>query len=101
MENKSNGFFTTLYRTRFKVAKGDATVLNLSVLFSVISLLSAPWLVVIGLIVALVLGYRFSIDRNGLGFQESFDGVVKNAASNIKQTVDDLTGKKDDTNADE
>ena len=51
--NGKTGFFSLLYRTRLVITKGDTTILNLSVLFSVISLLCAPWLVVIGAIVAL------------------------------------------------
>ncbi|HPS80303.1 MAG TPA: hypothetical protein PLP25_00405, partial [Candidatus Limiplasma sp.] len=60
MENNTNantqnngkpGFFSLLYRTRLMLRKGDVTILNLSVLFSIISLLCAPWLVIVGAIV--------------------------------------------------
>ena len=94
MENTTNrdkGFFSVLYRTRFRASKNGETVVNLSVLFSIIALLSAPWLVIIGLIAAVAMGYRFSIDPNGLGFEQSFDDVVRNAAQNVKGAVDSVT----------
>jgi hypothetical protein len=46
------------------------------VLFSILALLFAPWVVVIGAIVALILGYRFAIDRNAAGFS----GALKTAS---------------------
>jgi hypothetical protein len=88
---RKNGFFSVLYRTRVKVTRGDVVIVNLSALFSIISLLCAPWLVIVGAIVALALGYRFSIDRQGVGFAQSFDDVVKGAARNVRQAVDSVT----------
>ena len=93
---KSNGIFSVLYRTRLTVTKDGATILNLSMLFSIISLLSAPWLVIIGGVVALAMGYRFAIDRNGLGFDQSFDSVIRNAAGNVKSAVESVTDRKQD-----
>mgnify|MGYP001290595161 CR=1 FL=1 len=92
--NRDKGFFSVLYRIRFRASKNGETVVNLSLLFSIIALLSAPWLVILGLIAALVMGYRFSIDQNGLGFEQSFDDVVRNAASNVKTAVDNVTEKR-------
>ena len=94
---RKSGFFTALYRTRILVSKGETPVLNLSVLFSVISLLCAPWLVIIGAIVALLMGYRFGIDREGHGFTEDFDTMVRGAAGNVKQAVDSFAGSKPET----
>ncbi len=94
-ENVKNGarnIFATLYHTRLIVKKGDATVLNLSVLFSILALLSAPWLVIFFAIAGLVLGYRVSIARNAEGFGESLDSVVKNAGNNVRGVVDSFTG---------
>lgn len=89
--NRDKGFFSVLYRTRFRASKNGVTVVNLSLLFSIIALLSAPWLVILGLIAALVMGYRFSIDPDGLGFEQNFDEVVRNAASNVKNAVGSVT----------
>lgn len=90
-QTSKGGIFSVLYRTRFRASKNGQTVVNLSLLFSIIALLSAPWLVILGLIAALVMGYRFSIVRNGLGFEQNFDDVVRNAAMNIKQVVNTVT----------
>ena len=91
------GFFALLYRTRIVITKGESTILNLSVLFSVISLLCAPWLVIIGAIVALALGYKFSIDRNASAFDKDFEHVVKDAAENVKHVVENVTGNQNHT----
>ena len=91
---RDRGFFSVLYRTRFRASKNGQTVVNLSMLFSIIALLSAPWLVILGLLAALVMGYRFAIDKKGLGFEQSFDDVVKNAAINVKQTVESVTEQR-------
>ena len=90
--NGKHGFFSLLYRTRVVIMKGDTTILNVSILFGIISLLCAPWLVVIGALVALLLGYRFSIDRDAAAFDRDFEHVVKDAASNVKNVVDKVTG---------
>lgn len=87
------GFFSTLYRTRFRASKNGQTVVNLSLLFSLISLLSAPWLVILGLIAALMMGYRFSVERDAQGFERNFDDVVRGAAANVKSAVDGITEK--------
>ena len=98
MENNTankTGFFSLLYRTRIVITKGETTIVNLSLLFSIISLLCAPWLVVIGAVIALVLGYKFAIDRNASGFATDFEHVVKDATDNVKQVVDKVTGADD------
>ena len=89
-----NGFFSSMYRTRFRASKNGQTVVNLSLLFSLIALLSAPWLVILGLIAALLMGYRFSVEKNGLGFEQSFDVVVRNAAGNVKHAVESITEQR-------
>lgn len=80
--------FSKLFRTRIKVAKGDLPILNVSVLFVIFSALSAIWLVVSGGIVALLLGYRFSIEKNSPHFSGEFKDLVKDAGSNMKNAVD-------------
>ena len=81
---KANNVFSVLYRTRVKVQKDDTPILNLSLIFSIIAVCSAPWLAVIGLVVALVLGYRFSIERNAAEFSGSFQDVVNSVARKTK-----------------
>lgn len=82
------GVFNFLYRLRLKVKKEDVTVVNLSSLFLLLVLATAPHICVIGLIVSLVLGYRISIDRDSRDFAEdSFDKMLKNAKNNVQNTV--------------
>ena len=80
--------FTFLYRLRLRVRKDEAVVVNLSSLFVLLTLITAPHLVIIGLIVCLVLGYRINIDRNSREFSsDTFDSMVKNAKDNVQHTV--------------
>lgn len=87
----SSNWFSVLYRTRIRVDKEDLSIVNLSLLFCLLAVLSAPWLVVGGAIAALVLGYRFSIQKNAPGFSGDFDEVVRDAARNVQSAVDSAT----------
>lgn len=87
----SSNWFSVLYRTRIRVDKEDISIVNLSLLFCLLAVLSAPWLVVGGAIAALVLGYRFSIQKNAPGFSGDFDEVVRDAARNVQSAVDSAT----------
>ena len=91
-----NHIFSFLYRTRVKVNKGETPILNLSLIFSLLVVVSAPWVAVAGLIIALVLGYRFSIERNAAAFSGDFDAVVKDAAGSVKAVVDSVVGSGDE-----
>ena len=90
---KKNGIFSFLYCNRVKVNKGSTPILNLSLLFSVLGVLTAPWLVVAGVIVALALGYKFAFERNAAGFSNDFDQVVKGAATNVRTVMDSVTDR--------
>ena len=87
----SSNWFSVLYRTRIRVDKEEISIVNLSLLFCLLAMLSAPWLVVGGAIAALVLGYRFSIQKNAPGFSGDFDEVVRDAARNVQSAVDSAT----------
>ena len=88
--NHRSHWFSVLYRTRVKVCKGQTTILNLSLIFSILAIGSAPWLAVAGLVIALALGYRCSIEKNAPQFSGDFDEVVRNAAQNVKGVVDGI-----------
>lgn len=94
---KNNGIFSFLYRTRIKMSKNNTPILNLSLLFCLIAVLTAPWLVIIGVIAALVMGYQLSVEKNAEMFSGSFQQVVNEAASNVKNAMDSL-GEKDEEN---
>ena len=95
----STHWFSFLYRTRVKVAKDDTPILNLSLIFSALAILSAPWLAVAGLIVALALGYRFSLERNAKDFSGDFEQVVHSAAANVRAAVDSIAGNGEEERA--
>ena len=90
----SSRWFNLFYRTRVKVHKGDTPIVNLSVLFIALAAMSAPWVAAGGLIAALVLGYRFSIEKNAPEFTGSFDEVVRDAARNVKSAVDSVVSEE-------
>jgi len=90
----AKGVFHFLYRLRLVVRRKEVTVVNLSALFLLLVVSTAPHICVIGLIAALVLGYRFTIDRDSKAFSdETFDDMVKNAKSNMHQFAHQFSEK--------
>ena len=85
--SRQNNWFSFLYRTRVKVYKEQTPIINLSLLFTLLAICTAPWLAVAGLIIALLLGYRFLIEKNAPQFSGDFDEVVRDAAQNVKNTI--------------
>lgn len=86
------GVFDFLYRLRLKVRKDDMYIVNLSSIFLLFVLIVAPYVVIVGLIAALVLGYRIAVERNCRDFEaDTFDSIVKNAKSNVQHTVNSFT----------
>ena len=83
--------FQLLYRFRLKIKKDDITIINLSILFVIFAMLFSPWVVIIGLLFALVLGYRIRLDSKSREFEDiSLEDTIKHAGENIKHTVDSL-----------
>ena len=86
--HRSGGLFSFLYRMRLKVTKDDITILNVSSLFIIFTACTAFWVLIIGLVVAMVLGYRISVERNSKDFQgENVEDIVRNASSNVKNSA--------------
>lgn len=84
--------FNTLYRIRLMVKNKGVIVANLSVLFMIVTVMVAPHLAVIGLIVSLIFGYRISIDRNSPAFAtDTFDSMVETARNNVQSTVQNFS----------
>ena len=80
------------FRARVKVRREDTPILNISALFAALSLLISPHLVIIGAIIALVLGYKFSFDKHDHAFDgENLERTVRSAAENVKHSVNDFT----------
>lgn len=90
-KNAVMDLITKLYRARVKIKKDETPIINLSVLFSILGVLISPHLVIIGVIVCLVLGYKFSIDKHDHDFDsENLERMVRNAADNVKSSVGDF-----------
>lgn len=80
------------FRARVKIRREETPILNVSALFAVLALLISPHLVIIGLIIALVLGYKFSFDKHDHAFDgENLERTVRSAAENVKHSVSDFT----------
>ncbi len=87
-KSKAGGFFNYLFRMRLKVQRDNLVIANLSMLFVIFTAICAGWVLLIGLAVAMVLGYRISVERNSRDFSaDSLETVVKNASSNVKNTA--------------
>lgn len=85
-------FMTRLYQFRLKVRKGSVTILNLSLLFSILALIISPHLVIIGAILMLILGYHVSFDKRDADFaSDNLERMVRNAGENVRETVNDFT----------
>ena len=88
--SKKIPIITALYTNRIIVSKGNATPLNLPVLVGIILLLFIPWLVVTGVVVALALGCRLSVEKSPTEFDGTFDSMIKRTAEDVKNTVVDI-----------
>lgn len=88
----STSLLDKLFRARFKVHRGETTILNISALFALLSLMISGHLVIIGLIICIALGYKFSFDKHDHAFDgENLQRTVRNAAENVKASVNDFT----------
>jgi len=96
-KEKRKNVFQLLYRFRLKIKKNDITIVNLSILFLIFAVLFSPWIVILGLLCALVLGYRIRLDTKSLEFGSiSLEETIKHAGENIKHTVDSLIRDSDE-----
>ncbi len=85
--------FNVLYHFRVLVRNNGVVVANLSSLALLITLLVAPHILIIGLLLSLFLGYRISIDRKGEAFSaDNFDSIVRNAKTNMQNTFHSFSG---------
>lgn len=88
-----NKIFSKLYRTRIKVTKDTTPIVNLSLLFVIISALLAIWLVVIGAVAALLLGYRFAIEKDSPDFSGDIKEIAQDASENVQNVVKNFSRK--------
>lgn len=87
-KSRAMNVISRLYQARLKVKKDNITILNLSALFSILTLLVSPHLVLIGVIVMLVLGYKVTFTKRDEDFvATNLEKMVRNAAQNVKDSV--------------
>lgn len=98
-----------LYRARVRIFRNSTPVLNLSLLFALVAAMFSPHLLILSVVMVLVLGYRVSFVKNDPDFAgENMERMVKNAASNVRSTVnefarsfqDGMNGNDQEQNAD-
>ncbi len=90
-KQRHRNIFYLLYRLRLKIRKDNIVIINLSALFLIFALLFAPWVVIVGILFALVMGYHIRIDRKSKEFEDvSFEDSIKHAGENLKHTVDNI-----------
>ena len=88
VRTKALNILQRLYRSRIKVAKGETAVVNLSVLFGGACLLLAPHMTIAGIIISMLLGYKFSFSNMDAAFSsDSLERMVRNAAQNARSSV--------------
>lgn len=86
------GVLQYLYSLRMIVKKDEITIVNLSMLFVLILLFTAPHICVIGVVLALVLGYRIRFVSRSLDFvDDDLEEMVKNAKKNVQESVSSFT----------
>ena len=80
-----------LFRARLKVHRGETAILNISLLFTLVTLLISPHLALVGVIVCMALGYKITFDKHDAAFDsENLARTVRTAADNVKATVNDF-----------
>ncbi len=85
---KAKSILEAMYRFRIKLQNKQVTISNVSILTLLILLIFAPHVVIIGSLVALVLGYSFSIQRNSADFSDDgFDAIWQKVKNNVSKTV--------------
>lgn len=95
---KTNRIFNTLYANRIIAKRDGEPIINLSLVFCIIAFLTAPWLVIGGVIAALALGYKFSYASHATAFTSTFDTVVQDAKDNVRSVVDAVTDRTENQN---
>jgi hypothetical protein len=83
------------FQTRFVIQNKEETIVNLSINFMILAFLAAFHLVIIGLILALIIGYKFKITKQK-GSDIDVKQVIYDAANKAKKAVDNMTEKDDE-----
>lgn len=98
-QNTVSRWFTKLFQCRIKVRKDSVTIVNLSILFILLSLLISPHLVLISILLMLILGYKVTFTRRDHDFASiNLQKMVRNAAQNVKDSVASMAKEFDSAN---
>ena len=95
--NKSTvmNWLHTCYRARIKIHREETPILNISAIFAALALVISPYLVIIGVITCLILGYKFTFVKHDHAFDgENLGQTVRNAAENMKASVHEFTASQ-------
>ena len=85
-----NRITTFLFGNRIVISKGTHAGVNLPILAGIIAALCAIRLTVFAVIIAMVFGYRFSIEKC---VSKSFDATVKDAADKTRAAAHEAASK--------
>lgn len=101
-----HGVMDFLLRLHLKITKGDTCIVYLNALVMIVAALAAPYVVLAGMILSWVLGYKVRLTRSASA--DSVEEMLKTVRKNVRQTVSRFTqetekqtesaetGKKDD-----
>jgi len=88
-QGKLGSIFRKLMAHRLLIKKGEMVIANISWLFILISILTAPWLVCFAFIASMVLGYKYSRTVNW----DMTGEEIKNFGNKAVATFKDITSK--------
>ena len=86
---KAVGFLQKTYRCRMKIHKGNVPVINVSAVYACAALIFAPHITVAGIIISMILGYRFSFSQMDKDF--ILKAQPRNINSDTKIAVEQVT----------
>ena len=88
--DKIKEFLKKLYRMRIKVQRKGVPVLNWSVLFSALCVIFATRLSLVGVFIALIMGYEFSFESESTDFDTAeINAAVQKAVRNVSAKVNE------------
>jgi hypothetical protein len=88
--DKIKEFLKKLYRMRIKVQRKGVPVLNWSVLFSALCVIFATRLSLVGVFIALIMGYEFSFESESADFDTAeINAAVQKAVRNVSAKVNE------------
>lgn len=88
-DNGFHGVVDFLLRLHLKITKGDTCIVYLNALVMIVAALAAPYVVLAGVILSWVLGYKVRLTRSASA--DSVEEMLKTVRKNVRQTVSRFT----------